>query len=312
MSAPGAERVRPALARRCRTGTGSAPGTFGELLQGVLPGSQQHFLVTLPIMRGSTAQFRWDPSGWGVAITPDDRRKAARVAARTLRHLGVAGGGMLTVQSELPVGKGLASSSADLVATVRAVAAATGRRLAPAEVESLLRGIEPSDGGMYPGAVAFYHREVRLREQLGALPPLTVVGVDEGGEVDTVEFNRVLPRVSAADRRGYGRLLATLAGAVRARDTRAIGRVATSSAIRNQAFCRKRQLPELIDICRGVGGLGVAVAHSGTVLGVLLDERDPAYPDRLSAARQACAGLGAVTVDRSARERRAGAGLKGA
>lgn len=284
-----------------RSGIGTAPGTFGELLQGALPGAGRHFMVTLPIMRGSEAEFHHHPDVTEVRVLPADRTKSARLAAAALGHLGVSGGGTLILRGQLPMGKGMASSSADLVATARAVAAATGRRLEQHEVEGLLRRIEPSDGVMYPGSVAFYHREVRLRARLGPLPPLTVIGVDEGGEVDTVDFNRTPHRFSTDDQGAYARMLDALTSAVRVGDVAGIGQVASASALRNQGVCPKRTLKQMLEICAQVGGAGVAAAHSGTVLGILLDERDPRYRNRLDSARLLCSALGTVSIDHSDR-----------
>ncbi|MEU3948317.1 kinase [Streptomyces sp. NPDC029526] len=274
-----------------RTGVGTAHGTFGELLQGVLPERDGDFLVTLPVARWSRAVFRPDPAATDVVVRPAGKLKALRLARLLLAEAPRPAGGVLTVSSLLPEGKGLASSSADLVATARAVGQALGLAMPAARIERLLARIEPTDGVLHPGIVAFHHRSVRLRAVLGSLPPMAVVGVDEGGAVDTVAFNRLPKPFTAADRREYARLLDRLTLAVRSQDLAAVGRIATRSALMNQALRPKRLLDPLCEICREVGGLGVAVGHSGTALGVLLDTRDPAYTHRATAAAQACAGL---------------------
>lgn len=69
-------------------------------------------------------------------------------------------------------------------------------------MEDWLRPVEPTDGVMYPGVVVFEHRAVRLRAELGTLPPLTVVAVDEGGHLDTVAHNRRPRHVPSGLRRG--------------------------------------------------------------------------------------------------------------
>jgi L-threonine kinase len=67
----------------------------------------------------------------------------------------------------------------------------------------------------------------------------------------------------------------------------------------NQRLCPKRTLDEMIAICAEVGGLGVVTTHSGTALGVLLDEHDPAFPHRVMRTRRACRALsGTVWTDR--------------
>ncbi|MEU2432600.1 kinase [Streptomyces sp. NPDC007861] len=291
--------VDPRL-RTTPAGVGTAFGTFGELLQGVLPEENGDFLVTLPVARWTMAAFRQDPGLTELLVRPAHKSKALRLARMITEEAGLPVTGLLTVSSVIPEGKGLASSSADLVATARAVGQALDIPMPPTRIERLLARIEPTDGVLYPAIVAFHHRTVRLRAVLGSLPAMAVVGIDEGGAVDTVDFNRIPKPFTAADRREYARLLDRLTGAVRSRDLAEVGRVATRSALMNQALRHKRSLAPMREICREVGGLGVAVGHSGTTLGVLLDAGDPAYTHRAGAAARACSELaGNVAVYRT-------------
>lgn len=272
-------------------GLGRAFGTFGELLQGVLPDPDRDFLVTLPIARYSRALFVPDPQRPDVTVLPPQKVRAREMAALLVRHFGLESGGILRIRSQLPMGKGMASSSADLVATARAVASALGRRLPTGVLLDLLRQIEPSDGVMFPGAVAFYHRKVRLAGLLGDLPPLTIVGTDEGGAVDTLAFNQIPKPFTAQDKDEYRGLLAELALAINDQNPVAIGRIATRSAVLNQKLLPKRHLEAVLRMVERVGGLGVAVAHSGTCLGALLSPAEPSYPEQLSALRRGLIGL---------------------
>ncbi|MET8309669.1 kinase [Micromonospora sp. NPDC005173] len=283
-----------------RLGVGTAFGTFGELLQGVLPDADRDFLVTFPMAQWATATF-WPSSELArVRVFPQHKRKSARLAATMMELFGLPGGGVLELGGGLAEGKGYASSSADLVATARAVGDAFGRTLSERTIESLLRRIEPSDGVMYDGIVAFHHREVRLRERIGVLPPLTVVAHDEGGAVDTVRFNRIPKPFDEADKREYARLLAALTAAVRAGDLPAVGEVTTRSAVLNGKLRPRRHFDVLHRLCREVDGYGLVIAHSGTALGVLLDRDDPERAAKIDHVRAACVALpGTVTVHRS-------------
>ncbi|XKK38574.1 hypothetical protein HFP72_29410 [Nocardiopsis sp. ARC36] len=158
------------------SGIGTAFGTFGELLQGALPERDGDFLVTLPIARWSVVRFDVLPGMRGLEVRPAHKVKSLSAAGALLRALGLPAAGRITVESGMPEGKGLASSSADLVATLRAVANAVGEGLPEELVGTVLRGIEPTDGVMYPAVVAYHHRRARLREVLGSLPEATVVG----------------------------------------------------------------------------------------------------------------------------------------
>ncbi len=281
-------------------GTGTANGTFGELLQGVLPEGDLDFLVTFPITHSSIAEFRLVPSRREVVVQPPHKNKSRLLAERILRAHGHHGGGLLDISTNLPEGKGLASSSADLVATARAVGEAVGVRLTEQEIELFLRGIEPSDGVMYPGIVTFYHREVRLREKLGFLPPLTIVAHDAGGMVDTVRFNQSKKPRSEAEKREYARLLRELTDAVRAGDLQAVGDISTRSAEMNSALSPRKHFDDLLRICQDVCGLGLVLAHSGTNLGVLLPGDVDEHADRVEYVRKSCAAFtGSVSVYRS-------------
>ncbi|GAA0661948.1 kinase [Streptomyces malaysiensis subsp. malaysiensis] len=290
------ERGRAGLPYRGMTGVSTAFGTFGELLQGVLPGGDD-FLVTLPIARWSVATFRSDPAAHRLRVVPDHKHKARRLLSMILADNPVPAGGVLVLESTLPEGKGFASSSADLVATARAVGNALGIGMPPSRIESYLRRIEPTDGVLYDGIVAFDHRRVELRRTLGALRPMSVVGVDEGGTVDTVAFNRLPKPFSDTDRQEYERLLARLTAAVRNGDLAEVGAVATRSAVLNQALRPKRTLDRMIAVCEEIGGLGVVVAHSGTSLGVLIDRADPHWARKVVRASRGCFALaGNVTT----------------
>ena len=250
------------------TGIGRCFGTFGELLQGALPDGERAFLVTLPVARYSTARFTASSEHEEIHVYPPTKVKSKRLAEALMRTLDPSSGGLLDIRSDLPPGKGYASSSADMVATAQAIQSALGTSVSRAALARLMSGIEPSDGVMYPGIVSFYHREGVLRRFLGPLPPLTIVGLDEGGQVDTVEFNQ-RPGPTPARRVEYEDLLVGMERAVACGDLRSVGEISTRSAILNQEILPKAHLDLLLQMRREYGALGVAVAHSGTQLGLL-------------------------------------------
>jgi uncharacterized protein involved in propanediol utilization len=266
---------------------GHAFGTFGELLQGVLMegGRQRHFLVTLPITRGSTVRIVSDKDLPDVQVTPTHKVKSQQLARALLEHFELPPGARLEVDCGLPEGKGLASSSVDLVATGRAIAAHFSLTLSMPLLQSLMRRIEPSDGVMYDGITAFYHRDVELLDRLGSVPPLTIVAVDEGGQVDTVTFNSRAFDVTPREAAKYGELLASMRHAVTVGDLHHMGRIATQSAEINQRRLAKRWLDPVTNICEAVDGLGVVACHSGTCLGILLATEGPSFCEQLALAQ---------------------------
>ncbi|ESX28066.1 hypothetical protein X764_32365 [Mesorhizobium sp. LSHC440A00] len=259
-------------------------GTFGELLQGQLPiGSvpqDHHFLVTMPIALFARAYFMPIACARSVTVYPAHKVKAKRLAENLVIALGVSGG-ILFLQSEIPEGKGLASSSADLVATARSIARCFRRRVQTSLIEKLMAEIEPSDGVMYPGVVAYQQRTCSLLSFLGQMPPLAIVGIDEGGTVETVDYDKRRGEISASHRAEYQQLLDRARIAIPRGDTATIGRIATASALLHQERAPKRHLNSMLKASEATGALGVIVAHSGTMIGILLDRTAADFPRKL-------------------------------
>lgn len=259
---------------RGRVGRARAPGTCGELVQGALDGVD--FLVTCPVDLYSTVEVRLI-NGSGSWDCPPGYEKTLRAVQETSRRLGhPRAGGFIRVESPLPRGKGMASSTADVAAACLATARALGEWLDPHTIADIALGIEPTDGLMYRGIALFDHRRGLLRQPLGMPPPLEILVVDAGGEVDTKGFNQRpdLDRLNQDKEPAVREALALVAEGIRKGDPSLVGRGATLSARSHQTILGKPGLEEFIALAREAGAVGVNVAHSGTVLGLLFDARD--------------------------------------
>lgn len=252
--------------------TGQCFGTFGELLQGVLP-NNRHFLVTLPVDLETIVDFEVN-SDIRVSASIASRTKACRAVDTYLSRNNLPSGGQLKFKSVFPVGRGLASSSSDMVAAIRAAARAHLRDVSPFEIESILRNIEPTDGVMYDGIVSFYHREVKLDERLGDAPPLSIVGACRPGECDTIKFNQASHKVSNQLRAEYWELLKGMKAALQNNDLKAIGAISTRSCELSQAFNPMPHMDTMRSLMAETDALGLIAAHSGTYLGLLYDTND--------------------------------------
>ncbi|MFJ3387291.1 MULTISPECIES: kinase [unclassified Lysinibacillus] len=266
-------------------GTGISSGTFGEMLQGVLTNGKP-FLVTLPINRFSKAIFKPSLAKESIEVIPEFKVKAKCLCEMILRDNNLPLGGTLEIVSTIPVGKGLASSSADLVAVSRAIESAYDFTLDINKLEQYLASIEPTDGVMYPSIVSYYHREAKLKDYIGNVPALTIVSHDEGGEINTIDFNRRYYKYEIDVKQEYELLLKKLITAINNNDYKGIGEITTRSAILHQNVSPKRTLNQMIDINNEINGLGVVIAHSGTYIGILISQHDEEYYEKLGIAKQ--------------------------
>jgi len=252
----------------------------GELIQGQLQDHNQRchrFLISLPCdSLCSTVTFA-PVFGERLTVEPVHKMKICKVVELTLEKLGFSQlGGTIHVESNITEGKGYGSSTADCVAGALAAAAAVDRNLTEEEVAEVVVAAEiASDNLMFSRAVLFAHREGVVLEELGpCLPRLEVLGIDTdmGGRVNTLDF-----APATYDRHQLDRFEALVAGvrrAIRDRDLALLGRMATSSAVINEQFLPKPMFSDLHRLAQCVNALGIAVAHSGTVMSFLFDPSD--------------------------------------
>lgn len=275
--------------------TASAPGTCGELVQGMTGGA--HFLVTCPINQFSraTATLRVRDSGRAdVAVRGLDHlpkaRQAVVIALESLApSIGVSRlSAEVAIANPIPAGKGMGSSSADITAALGAVGLAAGKPFSPDDIASIALSVEPTDGVMFPGIALIDHRCGSVAKSLGAPPPMEVIVIDTGGTVDTLEFNRT-DRTALWEEvaSSTDEALELVREGVRRGDPKLVGRGATISAQAGCPSVMAEWVQRAVAFADEQGTAGINVAHSGTVVGILLDARErrskPVYRRALEA-----------------------------
>jgi len=259
------------------TGQGTCHGSFGELLQGVLPGRKK-FLVNLKIKNTSRARVHLTPSAYSNAKEAQfaesyrSYSKSYKVVRNILVDIGRHDDCYLEMESDIPVGKGCSSSTADMVASIQALASSLSLALKPNYISRMLTEIEPNDGLHHPGTSAYHHTTGELIARFDYVPPLYILGVDFGGMIDTVEFNRTLFTWTEAEMKHYAALLDEAQKSLREKDIDGLCRIATESTLLWQKVNPKHRLESVMQFMRNTGGLGIVNTHSGTYLGILYQD----------------------------------------
>ena len=279
------------------TGIASAPGSCGELAQGML--SNRRLMVTCPIDIYATAEVDLR-DGDSIVCGPPEAPKAIRAVEKTLKRLGRWDvHAHLRLESSMPRLKGMASSTADIVASIAATAAALETDLPVDEQVDIALSIEPSDGLMLPGIALFDYREGRVARALGEPPDMRVLVLEFSGGVDTEAFNAVdHTPVLRAQSILFAESVNLIAEGLATGDVGRIGRGATMSSVAHQSVLPKPQLPSVLQLAKDAGAAGVNVAHSGTVIGLLFDGDTERIAWACERARSRLKGLTATHAHR--------------
>lgn len=240
-----------------------APATCGELMQGNIAG--QDFLVNCPIERyAKAAVFAAKEPGFRLQkshhfskvkaaldlledkIEHSDHRGKNLVQLTTL-------GRELRLDSDIPRGKGMASSSADIAAALAVACDIHHYTLSPRQISEIVAQVEPSDHVHLPGISQVDHLGGAVLDSLPTPADLSVIVVDCGGEVDTEEFDREHAR--AVYKEQQYQLICALEGLKRGlkqQDVDSIATAATISARINQKILPKAPFEQLL-ACTGNG-----------------------------------------------------------
>lgn len=266
-------------------GSSWCPGTCGELVQG-FHHQGNPFHVTFPIKKYSKAKVSVT-AGTGIEIvglreSEDKTASALRKAAAILGHTNICIG--LERETELQVGKGMASSTADIMSAADALAVALRRTLSIEMLGNIATSIESSDGLMYPGMAAVDHKSGRLVARYEWCPQFNVVILIPPQILHT-EVVRFAGKESLSAE--YDEILDRLEIASKERDETEFARAGTKSAILNQKYVPNPYFATLYPELDSMGALGINVAHTGTMAGVIFGSGQAELAEKVAAKLKA-------------------------
>ncbi|MFD4997026.1 GHMP family kinase ATP-binding protein [Streptomyces buecherae] len=259
-----------------RTAAGVCHGTLGELYQGPLRagGAPDIALVSFPVDRHSWAYFT-PGAGRPGALPPGE--KAARAVRLFLDHFGLRlPPGHWSTHSELRVGVGMASSTADIVATLRCLFRLFGLPYDQGVVTGVLAAIERADSVFLDEFALHLSARHQVVRTLGTGIGFHTAFVTEPGTVDTSAVTAPLLRHYARRASEYERCLTDLLKGFESADPAAVARAATTSATLSQQVLPKRTFARVLAHREHFGADGIFVAHTGSLIGYLFAHRPPA------------------------------------
>ncbi|MFF8032145.1 MULTISPECIES: hypothetical protein [unclassified Streptomyces] len=264
--------------QRVRAGRGTLAGvchgTLGELYQGPLRASPDPDIavVSFPVDRHSSVFFTpGPPTG---PPRPALGEKSATAARLFLEHYGLTlPPGDWSSHSDLRVGVGMASSTADVVATLRCLFRLFSLPWDLDVVLGILAGIERADSVFLDEFALYLSGRHRVVRRLGTGIGFHTAFVTEPGTVDTAAVTA--PLLEHYRRRGeaYERCLADLLKGFDSADPAVVARAATVSAALSQEVLPKATFGSLLAHRERFDADGVFVAHTGCLTGYLFVRR---------------------------------------
>lgn len=246
------------------------PASCGEFIQGWIGGSEK--LVSCPIDWFSTVEVRE-----GVQ-SGEERPRMRHMLEQVVAYFGypaaLANSLSTALESTIPVGKGLASSTADIAATAVATARHLGETLSESTLAALCVNIEPTDSTIFVLPTLFSHLNAQTQFSCQPAPAMDILLLESDTTILTEEYRRhqrestLISNAAALDD-AWLRLQQSCG----MQDPRLLGEAATQSAIASQALLAKPMFSQLLALVEEFDLFGVNVAHSGSAVGLMLDVR---------------------------------------
>jgi L-threonine kinase len=214
--------------------------------------------------------------------------KSYQAARLVLNYLGRPDlGAKILLTSQLPSGRGMASSTADVIGVMAGLAHRLDQPLMATELAGLACQVEPSDSTMFRGLAVLAYRGSSRACVLGLPPALPLLMLDPGYTVDTLAYNNHLNLTAVSQLASATQTaLELLRQGLRLDDRMAIGAAATLSAVSYQRVSYSRLVEQAQQWATATGALGIVRAHSGSVVGLLYPlQTDLAEPARWLSAR---------------------------
>ena len=128
------------------------PGTVGELVQGSI--GRSDFLLTAPVNLGN-----WVEVSTGPDFIPEDRPKIQKLYEIVVQKYSLTNKFAINVTRNLPEGRGMGSSTADLAGSLAGMLKLMGINLTRKEFLKILTLVEPTDGSFLPGITLVDHKK---------------------------------------------------------------------------------------------------------------------------------------------------------
>jgi L-threonine kinase len=258
---------------------------IGELMQGFLSDGSGFLVSGLP------SRLFYSEAVLVPTMPPETSIPQPGLPAKTQRALalflrdhcrdGRAAKLSIRLSSNIPPGKGLSSSSTDILCVLHVFNDYLGAGCSTADLYRIAAAVEPTDP-CFTGEILVFRQNTGIVDSCVSLPPMEIVYFDTEPSI-TVETSAVQRVYTPGAGRFYNWLLQKFLRAAAIHDYTALFDAITCSAEYNQTMLTLPRFDQWLRLAAEVRA-GLMIAHSGTIAGLLVRPGEgAALQQRLSA-----------------------------
>lgn len=257
-----------------KVGYGSCPGTCGELVQGYIGKNEYISSYCIDLYSRATVSEKKSSK----KLSRPRKSKSIEASSLVFEYFGLNKNQVdnlhISIKSNIPIGKGMASSTADIGACIMATLDYLDKDMKPDEISRLVAKIEATDSIFYPEVCIFDPIKGEKRESLGYLPYKRILILEPENRINTMkmrghkEYYKLLRENKSITKKSFE----MIRDGIKKQDKNLLRKACENSAIANENIKKTPYLRELIKISRECECGFLNISHTGTVIGIALDE----------------------------------------
>ena len=250
---------------------GICPASCGEFVQGIL--DNEEYLSSYAIDMFSVASLEEKKEDINLG-SKKSRKAIEKVFEKFNIPIEESKNISLDLKSNIPIGKGMASSTADIGATIKATLSILNKKLNDEEISLIASEIEPTDSIILYKNSIFNPINGSVKKYLSSFDNGRVIILEPKEILETkiIRSNPNYLNIKLENKSIIKKSFNLLEKGLKNNDLKLIGEACTLSSLANENIHKKPYLNEIIEISQNMNAYGVNIAHSGTVIGILIDK----------------------------------------
>ena len=250
---------------------GICPASCGEFVQGIL--DNEEYLSSYAIDMFSIASLEEKKGDINLG-SKKSRKAIEKVFEKFNIPIEESKNISLDLKSNIPIGKGMASSTADIGATIKATLSILNKKLNDEEISLIASEIEPTDSIILYKNSIFNPINGSVKKYLSSFDNGRVIILEPKEILETkiIRSNPNYLNIKLENKSIIKKSFNLLEKGLKNNDLKLIGEACTLSSLANENIHKKPYLNEIIEISHNMNAYGVNIAHSGTVIGILIDK----------------------------------------